>query len=216
MRSYRSSWMVTGLVLTLAAALVVVSSARAGTIVVPPRPGQVGLSVSGLYGGLANTGDVGQQFGTGPGIAVRVRYRMRYERGFGLTFENHVYDVRSGDFRDFVADTSFPAGTDVAAKQVSVGLYGVEFYQMFGTRTKTTRMLNVGVGLAHTVVKLYDGESQFPWSDGPFVSVGAGLERFFWQGLAWDLAGRYEAIFINGKANHDVQVSLGLIFYASL
>jgi hypothetical protein len=142
---------------------------------------------------------------------------MRYERSFGLAFENHGCDVRSGDFPDLAnPDVTYPAGSEFASKRVNLFLYGVDFYQMFGTRTKTTRMLSAGAGIAHPVVKLGDGEAQYPWSDGAYLSAGAGVERFFWQGLAWDLGARYQAVFLNGKTNHDVQVSAGVIFYASL
>ncbi len=215
MRWNRSCWMVTGLVLALAVGSAVVSGARAGTIVVPPRPGQVGLGISGLYGGLAKTGDFGDGFGAGPGVAVRVRYRMRYERAFGLTFEAHNLDARSGiQFNDtngdLITDPQFEP------KRLDLGLYGVDFYQLFGTRTKTTKMLSVGAGLARASRRLVDGETDFPNGDGYFVSAGAGVERFFWQGVAWDLGARYQAIFHEGATNHEIQVSLGLIFYASL
>ena len=87
---------------------------------------------------------------------------------------------------------------------------------MFGTRTKTTKMLSVGAGLAHPVFALNDGEQQYPFGDGAYLSAGAGVERFFWQSVAFDLGARYHAIFLDGKVNHDLQVSAGLIFYASL
>jgi len=219
MRRIRGFWVVTGLVLLLVTLMSasVAADARATTIVVLPRPGQLGVGVSGLYGTLTKGGEVGSQFGSGPGLAVRLRYRMRYERGFGVTWENHGCDVRPGDFRDLVVpDSIYAAGSASATMRVNLSLYGVDFYQMSGTRTKTTRMLSVGAGIAHPVVKLYGGEAQYPWNDGAYLSAGAGVERFFWQGLAWDLGARYQAVFINGKTNHDVQVSAGVIFYASL
>ena len=219
MRRIRGFWVVTGLVLLLVTLMSASldADARASTIVALPRPGQVGVGVSGLYGTLTKGGEVGSQFGSGPGLAVRLRYRMRYERGFGLAFENHGCDVRPGDFKDLGGvDTTYAAGNEFASKRVELFLYGVDFYQMSGTRTKTTRMVSVGAGIAHPVVKLYGGEAQYPWSDGAYLSAGAGVERFFWQGLAWDLGARYQAVFINGKTNHDFQVSAGVIFYASL
>jgi hypothetical protein len=219
MRRTRGFWMVTGLVLVLVALMSasLAVDARAKTIVALPRPGQVGVGVSGLYGTLMKGGEVGSQFGSGPGLAVRLRYRMRYERGFGVVWENHGCDVRPGDFRDLVIpDSIYPAGSAYATKRVNLFLYGVDFYQLFGTRTKTTRMLSVGGGIAHPIVKLYGGEVQYPWSDGLYLSAGAGVERFFWQGLAWDLGARYQAVFLNGKTNHDFQVSAGVIFYPSL
>jgi hypothetical protein len=220
MRSRRGFAMVAGpaLVLTLLLGAAPGSVARARAVVVPPRPGQLGIDVSGLYGVLAQSGDLGDVFGSGPGVAVRLRYRMRYERGFGLTFEAHSFDPRAADsLRDFVqADSVYAAAAPFAAKKLNLFLYGVDFYQMFGTRTKTTKMLSVGAGIAHAVVALNDGEQEYPWGDGPYVSAGAGIEHFFWQSWGWTAGARYQAVFIGGKVNHDLQASVGLVFYASI
>jgi hypothetical protein len=205
------------LVLSATLGALVAGTAQAGSVVVLPRPGQVGAGLSGLYGTLLNAGDVGNQFGGGPGMAVRVRYRMRYERGFGLSFESHGLDPRPGDTQvNYWDGKTMPADSSIAYRKVTIFLYGVDFYQMFGTRTKTTRMLSVGAGLAHPVFALNGGEQQYPFSDGAYLSAGAGIERFFWQSLALDLGARYQAVFLDGKVNHDVQLSVGFIMYASL
>ncbi len=200
---------------SLCAVLWLAPPARAAWIVVPPRPGQVGLGLSGLYDLMPTGGSLADQFDNGPGFAVRVRYRMRFERGFGLTFETQTFGAR-GDFHDPQTDSTYAAGTPFAADHLRLFLYGVDYYQMFGTRTKSTRMVSVGAGIAHPIVSLNDGETTYPWSDGLYVSAGAGLERFFWQSWAYDLGARYHAIIMDGKVNHDLQVSLGLVFYASL
>ncbi len=201
--------------IALLAGLALWGTAAAEPSIVLPRPGQVGIGLQGQYGSLLQAGTLGQDYGAGPGLAVRVRYRMRYERAFGLTFEAHNLDARSGiQFNDtngdLITDPQFEP------KRLDLGLYGVDFYQLFGTRTKTTKMLSVGAGLARASRRLVDGETDFPNGDGYFVSAGAGVERFFWQGVAWDLGARYQAIFHEGATNHEIQVSLGLIFYASL
>ncbi len=219
MRIARSRRMVIGVAwwLALVLGLGVAGAAQAAVVVVPPRPGQVGLSVSGAYSLMPNSGDFGQGFDTGPGLVVRLRYRMRYERGFGLTFEAHGFDPRTGyTFIDRATGTPLPADTSVAPKRLNLYLYGVDFYQMFDTRSKTTRMLSVGAGIVHPTRQLNDGDIEYPGGDGFYASVGAGVERFFWQSWAWDLGARYHAIFHEGKTNHDFQVSLGVMFYASL
>ncbi|MBI5709356.1 MAG: outer membrane beta-barrel protein [Candidatus Eisenbacteria bacterium] len=208
----RRMWMVLAVWMALSCA----AEAHARVIVVPPRPGQVGLGLSGLYGTLLQTGDFGDNFGSGPGVAVRLRYRMRFERGFGLTFESHGYDPRSdAKFKDSFTDSLLPPGGPFTPKSLTLQLFGVDFYQMSGTRTRTTRMLSVGAGLARASRALNDGETDYP-GDGFYVSAGAGVERFFWQSWAYDLGARYHAIFQGGRANHDLQVSAGLVFYASL
>ena len=109
-----------------------------------------------------------------------------------------------------------PADSSIAYKRVNLFLYGMDFYQMFGTRTKMTKMLSVGAGLAHPVFAMNGGDQQYPFSDGAYVSAGAAVERFFWKSVAFDFGARYLAIFLDGKVNHDLQASAGLIFYASL
>jgi hypothetical protein len=218
MRRTRGIWRMAAVVLVLGVALgaLAADSAQARSIVVLPRPGQVGVSLSGLYGTLLDGGNVGDQFGSGPGMAVRVRYRMRYERGFGVSFESHGLDPRPGDQVDLLTGLPMKANDEFAYKRLNLFLYGADFYQLFGTRTKTTKMLSVGGGIAHPIFALNDGENEFVFSDGAYLSAGAGVERFFWQSVAVDLGARYHAIFLDGKVNHDFQFSAGLIMYASL
>jgi hypothetical protein len=212
------SRMGTMVVVTLALVATAAGTAVAGPLVVPPRPGQVGLSVAGSYGTLLKSGTIGEQFGSGAGMVVRLRYRARYERGWGLTFESHNLELRDLEtVRSYAQPgTSWPAGDDLAYKKATVYLYGVDFYQMFQTRTKTPLMLNAGAGLAHAILTANNTDTEYPFSDGPYVSVGAGVERFFWQSLAFDVGARYAAVFLGDKVNHDLHASIGLIYYASL
>jgi hypothetical protein len=219
MRSTRDIRLVTAVVLVLGAALGVLAAgpAQAKSIVVLPRPGQVGVSASGLYGTLLDGANLGDQFSSGAGMAVRVRYRMRYERGIGLSFENHGFDPRNGDsLFDYVEKVNRAQTDSLAYKKANLYLYGVDFYQFFGTRTKTTKMLSLGAGIAHVVLPSRDNEQQYPFNDGAYLSAGAGVERFFWQSVAFDFGARYQALFIDGKVNHDIQFSAGFIMYASL
>lgn len=185
--------------LTLAGA----EAAGAATIVLP-RAGQIGISGQAQYGTLLDQGNLGKEFGTGPGMAVRARYRMRYERALGLSFESQTFDAR----------TAQPADSLFARKQLTAILSSVEIYQMFGTRTRNTRYLCAGIGLAQTSYKLNDGETEFP-GDGLALSAGVGMERFFYRSWAFDLSARYLALFHDGKNNHDLQASVGLVWYAS-
>ena len=187
--------------------------ARSDTSIVLPKPGQVGLGIGGGYGTFLETGNVGSTFGPGPSFNLRLRYRMRYERGLGLSFESQRLDVR-------VAPPVFVLGDEstVGPTKLSAILSGAEFYQFFGTRTKSTKMLMLGAGLAQMRADTNTGETEIAGKDsgdGLFVSAGAGLERFFFRSWAWDLSTRYYAVFRDGQANHNLQAALGLIFYAS-
>ena len=181
-----------------------VSPAKAEWVVVPPRAGQVGLSVQGQYGGLLQTGSVGDAFGSGGGVAVRLRYRMRYERAMGLSFESQRFDVR------------VPSLADTAANHMNAYTYGFDVYQMFSTRTRTSKWLSVGAGLVQFRRVLNDKEIDFSDNnDGVYVSAGAGVERFVWQSWALDLSGKYLTVFQSGRPNHDFQASVGVIVYAT-
>lgn len=199
-------------------AMLLAGGARAERLVVPPRPGQIGLCVQGLYGTLLASGELGRDFSSGPGLAVQLRYRMRYERGFGMSFESHQFDVRpTARFTDPETGAILTPDSTFAPSKLTLDLYGIDFYQMAGTRTATTRFVSVGAGLAHPVRTLNDGEIDFNGGeDGAYVTLGAGMERFFWQSWAWTIGARYYAVFRNGNTNHDVQAAAGLVFYATL
>jgi hypothetical protein len=187
--------------------------ARSESSIVLPRPGQVGLSLGGGYGTYLENGNIGSTFSSGPSFNLRLRYRMRYERGIGLSFESQKQDVRVDPPAYVVGDES-----TVGPTELSTILSGFEFYQLYGTRTKSTKMLMVGAGLAQMRAETNTGETELSGEDsgdGLFVSAGAGLERFFFRSWAWDLSTRYYAVFRDGEANHNLQVALGLVFYAS-
>lgn len=197
--------------LTALAGLLVSGAAFGEPSIVLPRPGQVGIGLQGQFGTLLQAGPMGQDYGAGPGMTVRFRYRMRDERAFGASFESQSFDTRNAP----LASTSvFDSLTNNRQKTATFTTAGVEMYQMFGTQTRTTKMISAGIGLAQIREKFSDGEFGFP-GDGMYLSAGAGIEHFFWRSWAYDLSTRYMAVLQNGRTNHDVQVSLGLIFYAS-
>ena len=198
MKQWFAKWAV------VVAVLCVTGTAEAASSLLLPRPGQVGIGLQGGYGSLLDGGNLGKEFGSGPSVAIRLRYRMRYERGFGLSFESHKLDVRN----------AAPAESLYARNQLSVVLSGVDFYQLFHTRSRTQPMLSVGVGLAQYHVRDNDGEIEYP-KDGLYLSAGGGVERFFFRSFAFDLSSRYFVLFQNGKTNQNVQAAAGIIFYAS-
>ncbi len=194
-------------------ALSTAGAARAASTIVLPRAGQVGVGLQGQFGALAGGDDLAATFDNGPGLAVRVRYRMRYERGIGLSFESQTMGAKGfhGQAKGFPTQPD-SSGFD----KVTVNTAGAEFYQMFGTRTRTVKMVSAGLGLAQISGRLNNGETVYPVNnEGLFLSAGAGIERFFYRSWAFDLSTRYMALFHEAKVTHDVQVSAGLIFYAS-
>jgi len=200
---------------SLAALLVLAPPARAASSIVLPRAGQVGLGVQGQVGTLFSSGGLGEEFGTGGGLTVRLRYRMRFERATGLTFDLQRLAARdpSGRAGAFDSLTDAPA---VLRDQLQINTAGIELYQLFDTRERTVKMLSAGLGLTQVTAKLSNGETQIPIAgDGLYLSLGAGLERFVYRSIAWDLGVRYMAILHDQRVNHDVQLQAGFIFYAA-
>lgn len=203
------------LVLGCALCLVALSSvqSRAASLVLP-RSGQVGIGVLGQYGTLMQAGRLGDEFGAGAGMAVKLKYRMRYERGIGLTFDSQNLDARTPG----QAETEFLAIPEAGVTRNRLVLTTASFdlYQFFDTRSRTVKSLSASIGLVQVSARLSNGEVQYPLGgDGLFLGAGAGIERFVYRSWAWDLATRYQAVFHDGKVNHDVQLSLGMIFYAA-
>jgi hypothetical protein len=203
------------LMFALASLAAAAGPAGAASSIILPRAGQVGIGVSGSAGTFLPSGGLGSEFGSGPGLAVRLRYRMRLDRAIGLSFEAERMNARdpSGEAGAFDSLTDAPA---VLRDRMQMTTAGFDFYQMFDTRERTVKYLSVGAGLAQISAHLTDGETQFPIAgDGVFLSVGAGVERFFFKSWAWDLAGKYKAVFHDGKLNNDLQLQLGMLFYAA-
>lgn len=194
--------------------LLVATAAHAGTIVLP-RAGQVGVSVQGQWGLLMKSGLVGEEFGNGPGMGVKLRYRMRYERGVGLSFDTQSLDSREpgrgeGAFLPISDDST------LVRERVVMNSAGFDLYQFFGTRTRTVKHLNAGMGITQISARLSNGEVQYPLgADGFYLSAGGGIEKFVYRSWAVDLNARYQAVFHDSKINHGVQVGLGMIFYAA-
>ena len=181
-------------------------SGALGAKVILPRPGDIGFVGIAQYGSLMKGGEMGNDFNTGGGFALRLRYRMRYDRGLGLSFERHGFDPRT------------KSSADTAAAKLTVITTGVDVYQMFGTRTRAVKMLSAGVGLAQATQKLNSSETLLSGpgvGDGFYVSVGGEIEYYVWRSWALDFNLRYQAVILNQSTNHDFQVGVGFVFYAT-
>jgi hypothetical protein len=177
-----------------------------GAKVILPRPGEIGFAGLAQYGSLLKGGEIGEDWSAGPGFALRLRYRMRYERAFGLSFERHGFSPRN------------KSTADTAASKLTLLATGVDIYQMFGTRTRAVKMLSAGVGLAQASQKLNDGQSLLSGKgvgDGFYVSLGGEIEYYFWRSWAMDFSLRYFAVILHESTNHDFQLGAGLVFYAT-
>ena len=183
--------------------------------VVLPREGQVGVGMQYQYGGLTQTGDLGQEFGVGSGLAIRLRFRTRYDRAIGLSYETRRLDARADV--DTAATAMFlSSGDGLSRTALTLQTYGIDGYQFFGTRSRTQAYLSASGGLAKTYAWISNGDPVYPIAgDGLFLGAGAGLERFIYRSWALDASVRYTAVFIGGSTNHDLQAAVGMTFYAA-
>ncbi len=203
---------------TLAFGAFAAAPSLAESNIVLPRAGQVGIGIQAQGGSMLSSGGLGSEFGSGAGLAVRLRYRMRFERAFGLSFDAQRLDARdpSAGGGAFDPIVTAPGSPTIVRERLKLVTAGIELYQLFDTRERTVKMLSAGAGLAQVSARLSNGETQFPLAgDGVYLSLGGGLERFILRSWAWDLSTRYMAIFHDGKMNHDLQLQAGLIFYAA-
>ena len=205
-------------VLALSGPLAAAAPAAAASNVVLPRSGQVGIGMQGQVGTLFKSGELGEEFGAGGGLTFKVRYRMRFERAIGLTFDLQKLAARDPSSRGGAFDSIevVPGVETPVRERLQMNTAGIEFYQLFDTRERTVKMISAGVGLVQINSHLSSGETQYPLAgDGAYFSLGGGLERFFYRSIAWDLGLKYMGILHDGKLNHDVQLQAGLIFYAA-
>src|SRR5262245_6629147 len=112
-------------VIVVGLAVVAPSRALAAKVILP-EAGDIGFAGLAQFGTMLKSGEIGDVFNTGAGMALRLRYRMRYERALGLTFERHGFDPRA------------KSDTLLAPLNSTIILTGLEIYQMFSTRTKVT------------------------------------------------------------------------------
>jgi opacity protein-like surface antigen len=185
-------------VIAVAVAVLAIGTPARAVVIVLPRTGQ---------------GELGDEFGTGAGLAVRLKYRMRYDRGMGLSFDTRSLDGRG----KFMLKSAFPAGIDsLPNKSLKLQTFGLDLYQFFGTRSRLQGYVSGTAGLAKINAVGSDGDPVYPVAgDGLFLSVGAGAERFIYRSWAVDASVRYSAIFLDGGTNNDVQAAIGMIFYAA-
>jgi hypothetical protein len=206
------------LLAALVALAVAASPAAAANNIVLPRSGQVGLGIQGQFSSMMSSGGLGEEFGSGGGLTVKVRYRMRFERAIGLTFGVQKLGARDPSGREgaFTAIDTIPGTTPVVREWLQVNTAGLEFYQLFDTRDRTVKLISAGVGLTQLSSHLSSSETQYPTAgDGVYVSLGAGIERFFFRSMAWDLGLTYMGILHDQKLNNSFQLQGGIIFYAA-
>ncbi len=171
------------------------------------REGTLSIGLQGQFGGMVG-GEFSDDFSTGFGIGVPLRYRLSRNSALGVTFAGQRYEAKEGLFTaDSIAVDWFTSITT-----------SLEYYQFFRVRDRTPRYLFIGAGLSQTRTRLADGQTEFP-GDGGVLTLGGGTEIWWKRTLTVDLSLRYNGLVIGGddgtNFTHTIQVGLGFQFYAS-
>jgi len=197
----------------LATVFITVVTASVASAEWRPRVVRKGTLSLGLYGQGATIlggGELGSDFGFGPGLGARLRYRTSRESALSFNFAAQTYKANDGTF---TADS-------IAVDNLTAITTTVEYVQYFRVRKRAPRYVLIGAGLLQTRRNLANDLTEFP-GDGGVLTVGAGTEIWWKRTFSFDLALRYNA-YIKSKEFEDgtdvtstLEISLGFQFYTS-
>jgi len=169
------------------------------------RKGTISLGGQIGYGVVRGSSELNDHFDRGIGYAFRFRYMLSRRAALGFSFENQHYGTRAG----------LPLSTDpFAAKDSSVIVTTVatEAVVYFHRERETTPYLTAGLGFASPNV-LYETKESRRLDEGPFLVVGAGIERFLRPRLALDFSLRGFTEVGNSELTLFSQAAVGIHLY---
>jgi hypothetical protein len=169
------------------------------------RRGTISLGAQIGYGAVRGSSELNDHYDRGISYAFRFRYMLSRRAALGFSFENQHYGPRAG----------LPLSTDIfAAKDSSVAVTTVasEAVVYFHRERPTNPYLVAGLGFASPNV-LYETKESRRLDEGPFLVVGAGIERFVRPRLALDFSVRGFTEVGNSELSLFSQVDAGIHLY---
>lgn len=169
------------------------------------RKGTLGLGAQVGYGIVRGSSELNDHFDRGPAYAFRFRYMLSTRSALGFSFESHRYGTRKG----------LPVNPDPfppADSQLVVTTVGTELVLFFHRGRETTPYLLGGLGFASPNVQ-YERKESRRVDEGPFLVVGAGLERFLRPRFSLDVTLRGYAEVGNSELTMISQLSAGIHLY---
>jgi len=169
------------------------------------RKGTISLGGQIGYGVVRGSSELNDHYDRGIGYAFRFRYMLSRRAALGFSFENQHYGPRGGlpvDTGPFAAKDSSVIVTTVASEAV------VYFHR----ERPTNPYLVAGLGFASPNV-LYETKESRRVDEGPFLVVGAGIERFVRPRLALDFSLRGFTEVGNSELSLFSQASAGIHLY---
>jgi hypothetical protein len=169
------------------------------------RKGTISLGMQFGYGVVRGSSELNDHFDRGVGYGFRFRYIVAPSAALGFSFENQHYGPRAG----------LPLSTDpFAAKDSTVIVTTVasEMLFFFHRERPTTPYVLGGLGFASPDVH-YETKESRRVDEGPFVVVGAGIERFFRPHASFDFTLRGYAEVGNSELSLFSQLTAGIHLY---
>jgi hypothetical protein len=169
------------------------------------RRGTISLGAQIGYGVVRGSSELNDHFDRGVVYGFRFRYIVSRRAALGFSFDNQHYGPRAG----------LPLSTDpFAAKDstVAVTTVGTEMIVFFHRERETNPYLLGGLGFASPSV-IYETKESRRVDEGPFLVVGAGLERFFRPHASFDFTLRGYAEVGNSELSVFSQLTAGIHLY---
>jgi len=156
------------------------------------------------YGFVRGSSELNDHFDNGLGYAFRFRYMLSKRAALGISFENQRYDGRAGLP---VSTTQF--ATD---SQLVVTTVASEAVVWFHREREWTPYLLGGLGYASPNV-IYGRKEFRRVNEGPFLVVGAGVEKFVRPRVSLDFSMRGYGEVGNSELSMFSQISAGIHLY---
>jgi len=139
------------------------------------------------------------EFDTGTGYGMRLRYYLGSSRAFGISFENQVFDAKPSSLS---ADQP---------KEFRAAVVTLDYLWYFDRKSTLSRYATVGLGVHHPVSE-YKLDSK-PGRDGIVGCIGGGLEYFFHRSTSIDISVKGYGLLGQGGFLGSVEVAGGISFY---
>jgi|GEM_PF-2057093 len=169
------------------------------------RKGTISLGGQLGYGVVRGSSELNDHYDRGIGYGFRFRYMLSPRAALGFSFENHHYNPRAG----LPVDTGPFAAKDSNLIVTTVASEGVVF---FHRERDVTPYLLGGLGFASPNVR-YETKESRRVDEGPFVVVGAGIERFVRPRVSLDFTLRGYAEVGNSELSLFSQLTAGIHLY---
>jgi hypothetical protein len=168
------------------------------------RPGTISLGIQGQYGGIAGSSELERHFDAGPGYGIRFRYQLSRQSALSFSFEHQRYEPVS-----VLAPAPILPLPDSTLVITTVAVEGMGYIHR---DRETVPYLLGGFGFASPDVRYQDAGTRRV-NEGPFLVLGAGIERFLRERFSIDASLRGFGQIGNSELTLTTQLALGIHLY---